>query len=578
VAGQLLNALKVNSTKPAASHEARLGIMVITILVFAFGFLVYHKMDMHQRKLTQAAIASNAVPQTETVPADPAADFLNPQVSSVNDPMVSLEALTDGSPFTDPGYAEAAPQELSNHEAQTSAEFRRPEPTQVTAESFSSLEEPNTGELPQSGFEIAAADTTKKLTPELPRNQIPDPEPAFPEPAFSEPAEARMAEVGASEPELSLDKFSPDELLESPRTESDNQVHVDRHSEAMAREEHDTDRPQFQDVTAQQLTEITEVVPQSDASGSSSELGSAFGDIPEKTDSRLADDSASEPQPVDLGFEPIHEESTVAPQETKNHEEPVLLAMADPQQASDDDLRFSPDDQGENGKFLPEEPAGLPGFSEREAGQHGPAKGHHRSDSQGFNAVKNPGGRKSGNTIRTAAGSGADGRFSLAAFNYQNGAAEPAPDDGSTFDSVVVQKGDNYTKISQRVYGTVRYFSALAVFNQHRIAEPKNMRPGMVVLVPDKNVLEERYPELFVDSKPKAAELPEFLVLEDGSPAYRVGEQETLSEISARFLGRSARWIEIYRLNQSILNDPNKLKAGLILALPADAVEVNVVP
>ncbi|HRA89422.1 MAG TPA: LysM peptidoglycan-binding domain-containing protein, partial [Planctomycetaceae bacterium] len=65
---------------------------------------------------------------------------------------------------------------------------------------------------------------------------------------------------------------------------------------------------------------------------------------------------------------------------------------------------------------------------------------------------------------------------------------------------------------------------------------------------------------------------------DDGSPAYRVGERETISEISLRFLGRSSRWIEIYRLNQSTLGDPNKLKPGTILALPADAVEVNVVP
>ena len=104
------------------------------------------------------------------------------------------------------------------------------------------------------------------------------------------------------------------------------------------------------------------------------------------------------------------------------------------------------------------------------------------------------------------------------------------------------------------------------------------MRPGMVVLVPAKEVLEERYPELFVDSQSKVAEVAEFFLLEDGSPAYRVGERETISQISERFLGRSSRWIEIYRLNQSVLKDPNKLKAGLILALPADATEVNVVP
>ena len=104
------------------------------------------------------------------------------------------------------------------------------------------------------------------------------------------------------------------------------------------------------------------------------------------------------------------------------------------------------------------------------------------------------------------------------------------------------------------------------------------MRPGMVILVPEKEVLEERYPELFIDSQPKVAEIAEFFLLEDGSPAYRVGERETISQIAERYLGRSSRWIEIYRLNQSVLKDPNKLKAGLILALPADATEVNVLP
>jgi nucleoid-associated protein YgaU len=180
--------------------------------------------------------------------------------------------------------------------------------------------------------------------------------------------------------------------------------------------------------------------------------------------------------------------------------------------------------------------------------------------------------------VRTAGGSGADGKFSLAAFNSQNAEAEPAPDDGTTYEYTVVKNGENYSKISKRVYGTTRYFSALAVFNQHRIAEPKHMRPGMVVLTPSKEVLEERYPQLFVDSKPKVVEPAAFLLLEDGSPAYRVGERETLSEISKRFLGRSSRWVEILRLNQSNVKDPNKLKPGTILALPEDAIEVNVVP
>ena len=104
------------------------------------------------------------------------------------------------------------------------------------------------------------------------------------------------------------------------------------------------------------------------------------------------------------------------------------------------------------------------------------------------------------------------------------------------------------------------------------------MRPDMIVLTPAKELLEEKYPQLFVDSKPKVVQPAEFMILDDGSPAYRVGERETLSEIAGRFLGRSSRWVEIYRLNQTVVKDPNKLKAGLILALPADAAEVNVAP
>ncbi len=171
----------------------------------------------------------------------------------------------------------------------------------------------------------------------------------------------------------------------------------------------------------------------------------------------------------------------------------------------------------------------------------------------------------------------ADGKFSLAAFNYQNNAESPV-DDGNQYEVTVVQPGDNYTTISRRVYGSIRYFSALAVFNQHRIPDPRKMRPGMKVLIPAAEVLEERYPLLFPELQNTQVQPAGFFLLEDGSPAFRVGGRETLSEISERFLGRSSRWTEIYRLNRTALKDPNKLKPGLVLALPADAVEVNVAP
>ncbi len=141
-----------------------------------------------------------------------------------------------------------------------------------------------------------------------------------------------------------------------------------------------------------------------------------------------------------------------------------------------------------------------------------------------------------------------------------------------------VQPNDNYWRISQRVYGTARYFSSLALYNRQRIPDPKKLRPGMKVMIPEPKLLEQKYPEFFKD-KNAAPKQPEgYFLSNDGSPAYRIGAQETLSEISQKHLGRASRWIQIYRMNQHILKDPNKLKPGTVIALPDDATSVHLAP
>ena len=510
MAGQLLTALKTSGAKPS-SHEARLGIMVITILVFAFGFLVYHKMDLHQQNLTKAAIAPTGTASPDVSQANSVVGIVGLEsMSPANDPLVNVADLSDGSPFSDSEMV--LPDQAPDNRSMT--------------ESFDTLNEPavTQSEGPVQIVELIAPGSASRDVP------------------LVEPSEDG-ATFHVDPPSSVLD------LTLSQKTKTDSTG----------------------------IALIPETPAMTDSSTSFPESTPAFADFGEEPLAAQSEASREQPNSNEISNEisfdlPADESSSTEP-------EPVLLAMAEPQQSDGFANRFLQDDSAVTAKAPLEEPVEsstfFPAPSEQAAGS-APQKQH--SDSRGFNAVKNPGGRKPGNLIRTAAGSGADGKFSLAAFNYQNGVSQSAPDDGSTFDSVVVQDGDNYTKISKRVYGTVKYFAALAVFNQHRISEPKNMRPGMVVLVPAKDVLEERYPEFFVDSKLKTPEPAEFLLLDDGTPAYRVGERETISEISERFLGRSSRWIEIYRLNQSVVKDPNKLKAGLILALPADAAEVNVVP
>ena len=572
MAGKLLNTLKGSGTKPAASHEARLGMMVITILVFAFGFLVYHKMDMHQRQLTQASIAPNvSAPSPEPVIDAAAALHSQNVVGAVTDPVVNIEDLSDGSPFSEPatGTMDLTPGLGSNAEQFLSLdEPASPEPAFVESETKAATSEPAfVFDEPVQLEELAAADEPVIAAdePVIAANEpviaANEPVIAANEPmiAANEPVIAAnepmiaMAEPPVAEGDFFLDREVPEPVASLP---------------PIVAGPPDAFEPDIElDDSFLSLNSASEAPTES--------LGAPSLEVEKPTSgaSGVADNAFDLPVPEPT-FEPADGVKISA-------EEPVLLALAEPQQENEfgDGFLLEETTSSESPRPAVDEPAGFSAFPNTEAEPQPVVRQQRQaSESRGFNAVKNPGRRSDGQTIRTAAGSGSDGKFSLAAFNYQNGASQAAPDDGSTFNSVVVQNGDNYTKISKRVYGSVKYFSALAVFNQHRIPEPKNMRPGMVVLVPEKKVLEERYPELFADSQPKVAEIAEFFLLEDGSPAYRVGERETISQIAERFLGRSSRWIEIYRLNQSVLKDPNKLKAGLILALPADATEVNVVP
>lgn len=165
---------------------------------------------------------------------------------------------------------------------------------------------------------------------------------------------------------------------------------------------------------------------------------------------------------------------------------------------------------------------------------------------------------------------------------FDFGRSEPdAP--SAPVDDVIheVQPGDNYWTISREHYGAARYFAALAEYNKHRIPRPERMKPGMKVLIPDANVLYERYPKLtggppdgHSDAGSADATRIGFFVDENGQPMYRVGKGDTLGEIAQKHLGRSSRWVQIHGMNKDQLPDPGTLKIGMVLRLPQDASQV----
>ncbi len=569
MAGQLLTSLKsASSVANALSHEAKLGMAVITILFFAFCFLVYHKMDLHQRQLTQASIASKAESPDKASEPEAASTLMSGNVTgTATDPLPGRElAVADQEDV--PTFANGdSVASGSGFDSSAMMEFSEPVESEATTALNSAGDLVADNASSAAGVENQNSQDASDAFPELALggNSVA----AFNENGSATSSSPNMADVSAGDESAlvtSTLEFGPLESTELAPQPQDNEFPLS----ALDGTEN-LPASERQPMAANEETSDGITLPVANSADETAEI--TFDSTKALT---LSETPATE---TELSEPPMLEEPVASAEK-----EPVLVAMLDPQESSGSEnagdtysdrvSSFAPlDDASANNETPSFESAAEQELTDRTVAQQSSGFG-----SRGFDAVTQPGGRTNRNATRTAGGSGADGKFSLAAFNSQNAESEPAPDDGTTYEYTVVKNDDNYSKISKRVYGTTRYFSALAVFNQHRIAEPKHMRPGMIVLTPSKEILEERYPQLFVDSKPRVVEPAEFMLLEDGSPAYRVGERETLSEISKRFLGRSSRWVEILRLNQSNVKDPNKLKPGTILALPADATEVNMVP
>lgn len=557
----------------AVRHETWLGIFVVIVLMFALGFLVYQKVERHER-LANVAIqgqADNTVSAEQAIAAAATAEF--PQDSDA-DPLAAQDPnagqlASNLSPFAD------SPSALSDTAESPS--------TIASTETSLASTEPDFAPLAEPAMDSDAVADTQAGSPQFGELALAgDPNESAEFSNLTQPGAAAVAESAAA---LGSDPQQPFGSLEEPAMAADSSsLPTGDFAESLAPVTDTANSPALpgfdnlpgeqQSLAENSKSTSASVAASTDStapemqSESPSELTAAndgglpdfslspgdTSDVPAFADQPSADPDAAEAA-VSLGTPQLDLSVPLAGTDGQTQpvdDQPQLLALAEPQQ------------QSPFGEFNPGSASSSPAAD--------------RNASAGFRAVTRPAVSQRHQGSPGATGADRDGRFSLAAFNTQNASVAAGKDDGEKHNSIIVQNGENYSKISKRVYGTTRYFSALAVFNQHRISNPNAMRPGMIVLTPDPKLLEERYPQLFLDRQPKVTEPAGFFLLDDGSPAYRVGARETLSDISQRFLGRSTRWGEIYQLNRSVLTDPNTLKPGIVLALPEDATEVQLIP
>ncbi|MFO0919402.1 MAG: LysM peptidoglycan-binding domain-containing protein [Planctomycetaceae bacterium] len=147
----------------------------------------------------------------------------------------------------------------------------------------------------------------------------------------------------------------------------------------------------------------------------------------------------------------------------------------------------------------------------------------------------------------------------------------------------IVKSNETFWSISQKYYGTGRYFNALAAYNLRQIPDPTKMKPGVEIALPSGQELEHRYPNLLPkgQDEPGAADSQanqagELFTGQDGRPLYRIGAKDTLSGIAQAHLGRASRWVQILEMNRDVLKDGNSLKIGMVLRLPHDARQSQV--
>jgi nucleoid-associated protein YgaU len=164
--------------------------------------------------------------------------------------------------------------------------------------------------------------------------------------------------------------------------------------------------------------------------------------------------------------------------------------------------------------------------------------------------------------------------------------ASTASDRRITRDTVIpweyAVRGETFSSLSQRLYGDTSYAAALAEFNkEHDFVTLDQPQPNQVIAKPNREILEQRYPQLIPRMK-ASTYTPSSTAVNNmqrgnttaAAPAesfktYRVAKGEQLFEVAKKTLGDGYRWSEIYALNKEQLRDSTELRPDMVLKIPS---------
>ncbi len=137
-------------------------------------------------------------------------------------------------------------------------------------------------------------------------------------------------------------------------------------------------------------------------------------------------------------------------------------------------------------------------------------------------------------------------------------------------ETYIVQPNDNFWTISKKVYGSGRYFEALAQYNAAVVPDPAKMKPGLKIATPAATELQSRFPKLLAAAGTQdTTQDPTSLGLP--GDVYTAASGDNFWEISKRLYGDGKYFRALEQHNAAIVSDPQKLKPGMKLAAPKAA-------
>ncbi|MDQ7779414.1 MAG: LysM peptidoglycan-binding domain-containing protein [Planctomycetota bacterium] len=128
-------------------------------------------------------------------------------------------------------------------------------------------------------------------------------------------------------------------------------------------------------------------------------------------------------------------------------------------------------------------------------------------------------------------------------------------------DTYTVAQGDSLYSIAKEVYGdgslSVNIFEA----NKDRLPDENRLSIGFVLVIPkiEKPTRTEATPSVTTPAVPS-----EFA----GKKTYKVEVGDTLSSISEKMYGTTAKWEEIFKANKERMKSEHELKVGQLLVIP----------